>query len=341
MTDCKASPRSPFDDEDADIVFRSADGVDFRLYKVIVAKASSVFRDMLTLPDTHPPGEPQVVPLSEDADTLEGLLRFSYPVKRPEFKSLDKLGPVLTAAKKYGMPTVLDDLLRCLEPFLHTAPPLQVYLLACACELPKFVRQAARLLLDDPHYLDPYPMPAQFRTLPCEVMYVFAVYRRKCLDAAMAVVDDREWLLSGDHSHRMVYSNKGNPHLYSTWAWLGCEDGTCAADKTQGIWAARKSGGQTLYPRLWCRYIARVRRSLTRRPNGKVIIDQASVEQAVTEAVRSCSACGPKAREHMADFSRALKKRIDADLETVCACSPDLHNLATVTGMRYLAFRFG
>ena len=43
-------PRAPFDDDDADIIFRSSDADDFRLYRVILAKASPVFRTMLQLP---------------------------------------------------------------------------------------------------------------------------------------------------------------------------------------------------------------------------------------------------------------------------------------------------
>ena len=65
------SIRSPFDDPDADIVFRSAEGISFRLYKVILSKASSVFRDMFTLPDCQSHNGPQTVDVSEDADTLD------------------------------------------------------------------------------------------------------------------------------------------------------------------------------------------------------------------------------------------------------------------------------
>ena len=42
--------RAPFDDENADIIFRSSDGVDFRVYKVIVSKLSPMLRDMLAVP---------------------------------------------------------------------------------------------------------------------------------------------------------------------------------------------------------------------------------------------------------------------------------------------------
>ncbi len=37
----------PFNDPDADVVFRSVNGVDFRLYNIIIAAASPVFKGML------------------------------------------------------------------------------------------------------------------------------------------------------------------------------------------------------------------------------------------------------------------------------------------------------
>ncbi|KAI0272559.1 hypothetical protein BC834DRAFT_857294 [Gloeopeniophorella convolvens] len=43
----------PFDDADADIILRSTDNVDFRVYSVILSKASAVFRDL------PPPGPHQ------------------------------------------------------------------------------------------------------------------------------------------------------------------------------------------------------------------------------------------------------------------------------------------
>ena len=86
-----SSTRPPFDDADADVIFRSSDGVEFRLYKNAIAKASPVFRDMFTLPDGPAlTTEPQVVPLTEDADTLERLFRLCYPVERPRFASLEE-----------------------------------------------------------------------------------------------------------------------------------------------------------------------------------------------------------------------------------------------------------
>ncbi|KAI0744118.1 hypothetical protein C8Q80DRAFT_880048 [Daedaleopsis nitida] len=267
MSTQKPSPRPPFDDADADVIFRSSDGVDFRLYKVVLAKASPVFQGMFTLPDSQPAGEPQTVTMTEDADTLESLLRFCYPVSRPAFKSLDTFGSALLAAKKYDMPTVLGDLLRSIEPFLHTSSPLPVYLLACFCELPIVARKAARLMLNDARALEPDPMPSEFHTLPCEITYRWMMYHRKCVSAVLDIIEDvDEWQLSGSHSRHIMYSNKGNPHLHTTWVWLSC-DSCEEGDSSHRVWTGRKSGGADLHPRRWwTRYIADLKPLLRDRP---------------------------------------------------------------------------
>ncbi|KAI0690284.1 hypothetical protein C8T65DRAFT_101247 [Cerioporus squamosus] len=152
MPECESlkRKRSPFDGADADIIFRSADGEDFHLYKVILAKASPVFRGMLTLPDPERRGEPQVVSMSEDADTLNALLQFYYPMEHPVFTSLGKLWPVIVAAEKYEMQFTMVILRQCLRSFkfLRTEPPLRIYAIACLCGLHEIAREAARLLLD-------------------------------------------------------------------------------------------------------------------------------------------------------------------------------------------------
>ena len=72
------SIRSPFDDPDADIVIRSAEGISFRLYKVILSKASSVFRDMFTLPDGQSQAGCPGLGRSHTSAYLSSLLSLSF-----------------------------------------------------------------------------------------------------------------------------------------------------------------------------------------------------------------------------------------------------------------------
>ncbi|KAJ7746532.1 hypothetical protein B0H14DRAFT_2348511, partial [Mycena olivaceomarginata] len=66
-----------FDCPDEDLVLGSAEGVDFRVHRAILATASPFFRTMLSLPqmDDHP-GVSPVVPVTETAPVLDRLLRF-------------------------------------------------------------------------------------------------------------------------------------------------------------------------------------------------------------------------------------------------------------------------
>ncbi|THH05794.1 hypothetical protein EW146_g9803 [Bondarzewia mesenterica] len=101
----------PFDDADADIILQSCDRVDFRIYKNILTKASPFFRDMFSIPQpkddtaalTDASLRIPVIPVSEDARTLARLLQLCYPADEPNFSTLEEMGTVLAAAKKYDM----------------------------------------------------------------------------------------------------------------------------------------------------------------------------------------------------------------------------------------------
>ncbi|CDO76970.1 hypothetical protein BN946_scf184281.g17 [Trametes cinnabarina] len=138
---------APFDDTDADVMLRSSDGIDFWVYKVVLAKASSVFRDMFTFPDTAT--KRQVVELTEKANTLEHLLCLCYLVQRLRFASLKAIALVLEAAKKYAMVSVTITLGDALLRFKSTEP-LRVYALAYTHALTDVARASAARSREDP-----------------------------------------------------------------------------------------------------------------------------------------------------------------------------------------------
>ncbi|KZT04850.1 uncharacterized protein LAESUDRAFT_813946 [Laetiporus sulphureus 93-53] len=127
---------SPFDDpNDADITLRSADGVDFHVYRAILGAASPIFKQMWTLPQAtkdHPQIDDATL-VSEDSTTLDRLLRFIYPTRDPDLESdLQSVGAVLKAAAKYDIEYLEERLRKTLSAF---DDPLRVYAIATSAHL--------------------------------------------------------------------------------------------------------------------------------------------------------------------------------------------------------------
>lgn len=285
-----------YNDTDADITLRSADGIEFHLYRVILAKASPVFRHMFPasqLPDVRSARRTSqshaVVSVTEDSQVLHDLFRFCYPVDRPVFRSLNDLSAVLTAATKYQMWTVEFQLQRELEAsFLPVSPPLHVYAVACHQQLPALARAAAKLLLEDPRHLSPGAIPRQCRTLSYEPMLVFTTYRTECLQAALAVVNDEDWLLTGAHPYQMCQTSRA-PGCGSRATGVMRTRCTCLEPARETI----------VYPRTWwTRYVARVRDVLDKRPTAGVVVQPPVVDPLLDDAAL-CRTCAPKARRHL------------------------------------------
>ncbi|CAL1702718.1 unnamed protein product [Somion occarium] len=126
----------PFDASDADIILRSSgpEPVDFRVYRQILVLSSPVFATMFTLPQSQSAGNEvdiPVVELSEGADILDPLLRFIYPVARPNIQTLDAMTPLLEAASKYDLAVVPGTLrYKLLSTSILEKEPLRVYAIA-------------------------------------------------------------------------------------------------------------------------------------------------------------------------------------------------------------------
>ncbi|KAI0690288.1 hypothetical protein C8T65DRAFT_700046 [Cerioporus squamosus] len=204
-----SSPRDPFDDDDADIVFRSSDNVDFRLYKVIVAKASPVMRGMLTLPSdpSADAATPPVVRLTETARTLEHVFRLCSPVEHPVITTVEDVHAVLEAARKYEMAAVTANLRWIIKQILPKEP-LRMYAIAYMLELEDVAREAAELLLEEPSFHIPSTPPPEFQILPSLAIYAVHMYRQKCVEAALRVLEDHHWVLNGECGHRVMIGQR-------------------------------------------------------------------------------------------------------------------------------------
>ncbi|KDQ63937.1 hypothetical protein JAAARDRAFT_201414 [Jaapia argillacea MUCL 33604] len=153
----------PFDVEDADVVLRSSDHVDFRVYKLILSLASPFFKTLFTIPQPRSEGagtagvladrmdDVPVVPISETAPTLDAVLRLVYPIEDAVLDTLTHIRPVLAAAIKYELEEATIVLAgRLLALSAGGSTPIGVFATLCHHRLGEEARVAAKYCLREP-----------------------------------------------------------------------------------------------------------------------------------------------------------------------------------------------
>ena len=148
MSTTPSNSSHPFNHSDSsDVILRSSNGVDFYAHQYILSLASPFFRDLFSL-KRHTPPEPNttdtdsVIPVDENSDAIEGILRLCYPVHEPEMSDLSNVVALLGVAHKYDMITVKHRLRTPLKSFIATSP-LQIFAFACTYELEDIACEAA------------------------------------------------------------------------------------------------------------------------------------------------------------------------------------------------------
>ncbi len=101
---------APFDRSDTDFIMRTSDGVEFRVHRLILSMASSMFEGMFSIPKPSAllsdPNIPDIS-ITEDSETIDLYLRICYPLIDPEVPTLLLLRKVVTAGFKYDAPIVV------------------------------------------------------------------------------------------------------------------------------------------------------------------------------------------------------------------------------------------
>ncbi|KAI0339872.1 hypothetical protein BDW22DRAFT_550945 [Trametopsis cervina] len=132
-----------FNDNDADVIIRTSDNVDFRVHKLILKRASSVFDDMFNVPTTVHAEEIQTVVVTEDGSTLTKLFQLCYPMSGPSFDNIQQIGKLLRVCDKYQMVDMMNRLAKLSLGAFMQSDPLQAYALACCARADEEVRKAA------------------------------------------------------------------------------------------------------------------------------------------------------------------------------------------------------
>ncbi|KAH9930352.1 uncharacterized protein B0H18DRAFT_820217, partial [Fomitopsis serialis] len=135
----------PFDDPEADFILRSSDRIDFRVSRFILRVSSDFFATMFVAGqaenEENRDGCP-IVPMHEDSETLDSLLRIIYPKKAPILDDLAKIHAVLAAALKFDMEKPIDVVGATLCSFIPNEP-LRVWAIAVRNRLEPEARAAA------------------------------------------------------------------------------------------------------------------------------------------------------------------------------------------------------
>jgi len=145
---------APFDAADADVILRTAspDPTDFRVHRLILSLSSPFFQTTFSLPNAPHNGEDEipVIDIAESSEVLDTLLRAIYPVHPPDIHTLDKLGPILEAAIKYDMASVLQSLRNTvITPSFLNSSPLRVYAMAARYDFEEEMKVASRATLNN------------------------------------------------------------------------------------------------------------------------------------------------------------------------------------------------
>ncbi|KAI0741244.1 hypothetical protein C8Q80DRAFT_124729 [Daedaleopsis nitida] len=203
----------PFNKANADVILRTPDRIDFCVFKCILEEVSPVFCDMFKLPPSPDldsgvvgtqgtlEGGPStttscvhvpIVDVSEHSTVLEPLLRSFWPPANYVPSSLDTFKPVIAAAHKYQMHSVLAIFEERLGAFA-TRAPIRVYAIAVVYGMPDAMYHAALafLALSPAHANE---CVDELQNITGKDYHRMLAYRRRCVAALREMLDDLTWL---------------------------------------------------------------------------------------------------------------------------------------------------
>jgi hypothetical protein len=303
---------APFDHAKADVILRSADGVEFRVFTLFLSLASPFFETLFGLPQASDGTSDQemkdglaVIAVSEDSKTLDSFLRFCYPSTLAEDPSLDNLTEVLSvlaAARKYSLDLIERKVCQALtNPKVLETEPIRCFAIARNARLKHETITAARHNLRQP--LIP-ALFAEIDLITASDFLALLTYHKKCATAVRALMKNFKWMT--DH-----YGSLGGcgwlfnrPNDYSRY---------CCAQGTD----ARFFPWNTPPLAWWITYMQEVDELLQDSPSGDTV--RTAADRTI-QKVRSagCGACQGRVKEAMTEFGNLLALKVEETVAPVC-----------------------
>ena len=300
--------KAPFDrsnSNDADVILRSQDNVDFRVIKLFLSYSSPFFKGMFDLPQSPLPSAPDsnemkdglpIIIVSETSNTLDRLLRLCYPMAAVEFLVPDNLEDIhllLEATLKYEMERAEKQVRTWLiASHILDTDPVRVFAIASRYNLREEATAAARASFNRPLLKRPYG--PELELITGGQLYQLLQYHERCKDAVRSLTDDFSWMERND------------------FCWF--EGGECCDGSS-----LRKMGRIRRYcSKWWVSYTESVVNQ-----SAEQLLDDASKERLMEIALTSaaeCRHCCPKVWKEMREFSEILMARIEKVVSEV-GCS--------------------
>jgi hypothetical protein len=302
-----ARAQAPFDDRNCDIILRSANGVNFHVFKLILSLVSPVFKDMFALPQSESRSDVSSVPViavPESSTTIESLLLLCYPAATPTFGSLDDAKVVMKAASKYDMQTALSragDLV--MAQFLPDHF-LELYALSCRFGWPHHAQTAATKALEKRGLGRPSNMFDGMQDITAVDYHRLLAYHYKCGIAAQAVGSSLSWL---GFSYRHI----------QMWRECSCRSGT-------GVILQADFGNVKVAPWFY-EYLVSCGKELLARPCESTLMEMSSYNRAITKATE-CAYCRITVVENMDRFRTSYIAQVKKVIATVSSSCYFIHN---------------
>jgi hypothetical protein len=307
MSDVKETSHStaqaPFNNPDGDIIFRSADGVNFHVFKLILSLASPGFQGMFMLPQdmTQIDASPiPIIPMAESSTILESLLLLCYPAANPTFDSLDHMKAVIEAARKYGMGGAISHAGDLVMAQFPSTDPLELYALCCKFGWKQLAQTVAMQTLKIKDLGRPSHRFAGMEDITGLDYHRLLVYHQECGAVAQAVGKSLAWLRSSSNNMQM--------RKHSGWSTCTCED----ASREIQIAAIGKLKVTSWFEE----YLVSSGEELFSRPCASTILESTSYGRAIVEA-QECSSCQTKAIDVMDQFRTLYIGQVKKMLATV------------------------
>ncbi|KAI6149631.1 hypothetical protein BKA82DRAFT_920807 [Pisolithus tinctorius] len=301
-----ASP--PFDHEKADVILRSSDNVDFRVFKLFLSLASPFFETLFDLPqpseemstDVEIKDGLPVVPVSEDSKTLDPLLRFCYPCTLADDPALEDFRGVinvLEAAKKYSLDAIERTVCKSLfNPKILETNSLRCFSIACRARLQDECILAAKYTLGEP--LIPMWFE-EIELITSTELLALLTYHRKCGAAVQALKSDFSWFTTEYTQSSAPWMVALRPNGYS---YSGC-----CQRSTSGRYPMLYGSGVAQW---WEAFMDATFLDLQDKPCAETILR--NVEKAI-QAVRqhNCVHCSASAPGGMREFGTLFIRKVE------------------------------